>query len=556
MSKTETRLGGRLWALRLPLALLGPPLIIFWASSVELVRRNAEYFEGMLVAWPLLLGGAVYLLIGVSLYFFKPRSNIFEGALYAYLISGALWIVYIAALPLAGIAAVLSFAAAAVIGGALFVSRHSEKDLITSVLAVFTVAFFVSTALQLFEIQRRALGADVVERGGFERETEPIATTPARNLPDIYHIVFDEFQTEMFEAVLNAHLKERLGGVIWFPDSSTPYGRTEMALASVFSGTPYDYREAPLNYISRAFSSGDSLIPRLKSLGYETIGFLHQIYPRGGASPFDHSYFHKNFAKASVMAQRKLFVSVWLYAHLPDLLSRRLLPQHHVEQLTSRTLLPDDAPVVSLQSFRQFIAWESDTTRRGGRYIFIHLILPHFPNVLGADCSYRPGLRTTLEDQTTCTTLEIAELLDLLEDRDKFENALILMHGDHGKGVLYENGTLRAATDKFYGRDWSWGRSRPLSLLKPVGASRSSDFSSDHRPMDLLDIFPTILASVGSSPDDALVGNSLVAEPVSKRQRHYHFYDKDRVTIVDGTIKRYEILPHDIRYDTEISVPK
>jgi hypothetical protein len=50
-----------------------------------------------------------------------------------------------------------------------------------------------------------------------------------------------------------------------------------------------------------------------------------------------------------------------------------------------------------------------------------------------------------------------------------------------------------------------------------------------------------------------LAGSSLLADPVPGRPRHYHFYDKDRTRVVDGTLKRYTILRSgEIAFDTEI----
>jgi hypothetical protein len=356
---------------------------------------------------------------------------------------------------------------------------------------------------------------------------------------------------------LDADLKDKLRGVTWFPDSTTPFGRTEMALASLFSGVPYAYREPPLKYISKAFISKQSMLMQLKSVGYETISFLHQVYPRGSQSPFDQSYFHKDIESSIPATERRaLFKSLWLYAFLPKFFTRHVLPEHHFQQLASQTLLPDDAPFLSLMSFRRFLEWEGATDRKGGRYIFIHLILPHFPNVLAADCSYQPGLKTNIVDQTSCTVHALVEFLDFLEDKGRFNDSLILMHADHGSRYLFDDGKLQNANDGFYGPGWSWARSRPLVLIKPAGVDRKQGFVIDERAMDLFDLFPTVFENLGKSPGVPLVGSSLLAEPAARKQRFYHFYDKDHARIVDGAITRFKIVDHAIVFDTEVSVPK
>jgi hypothetical protein len=327
-----------------------------------------------------------------------------------------------------------------------------------------------------------------------------------------------------------------------------------MALASVFAGVPYDYREPPAEYIRNAFASEQSMLTQLKLLGYETIGFLHQVYPRGSQSRFDHAYFHKELKRtAGSPEQRALFASLWLHAYLPEFVTQRVLPEHHLEQLASQALLPDDSRFVSLLSFRRLLEWEGKAARKGARYIFVHLILPHFPNVLAADCSYQPGRGTSVVEQTSCAARQIAEFLEFLEGHGRFEDALILVHADHGSRYLYEGGQLRRAQGGIYELDRSWARSRPLVLVKPAGIDRTRGFLVDERATDLLDLFPTVFANLGKSPPVRLAGSSLLADPVPGRPRHYHFYDKDRTRVVDGTLKRYTILRSgEIAFDTEI----
>jgi hypothetical protein len=336
-------------------------------------------------------------------------SSILKGAFYAYLLSGPLWIVYSALVELIGRGAFLGFIAAAVIGGAYVARARKVAEPLVTALSVFALAIMAMAVFDALPLRHADAVVDDTARRGFEPQARVAGGSPDAGLPDIYHIVFDEFQTDMFGAVLDENVKNELRGVTWFPNASTPFGRTEMALASLFSGAPYDYREPPLDYIKDAFTSEQSLLTRLESLGYETIGLLHVVYPRNAPSPFEVTYFHKDFAKsATADEQRDLFVSLWLYAYLPESLTRHLLPEHHFDQLTSQTLLPNDAPFISLLSFRRFLEWESETTRQGGRYIFVHLILPHFPNVLAADCSYRPGRkpRSSIRHPAPCAKSE------------------------------------------------------------------------------------------------------------------------------------------------------
>ena len=113
------------------------------------------------------------------------------------------------------------------------------------------------------------------------------------SLPDIYHIVFDEFQTDYFKIILDSQLKESLAGSTWFPNAFTPSGRTDMALPAVLSGVPYSYDQLLYDYIDDGFGSEQSLHHRLKQFGYSRTGFLHKIYPHGGVSRFDETFMHQ-----------------------------------------------------------------------------------------------------------------------------------------------------------------------------------------------------------------------------------------------------------------------
>lgn len=86
----------------------------------------------------------------------------------------------------------------------------------------------------------------------------------------------------------------------------------------------------------------------------------------------------------------------------------------------------------------------------GGQAIFAHLLLPHFPFVVGEDCRYLPWsawegryLHSTIQsrrngysDQIRCTERQLASMLDAISRSRAAANAVVIIHGDHGSRIV------------------------------------------------------------------------------------------------------------------------
>ncbi len=147
---------------------------------------------------------------------------------------------------------------------------------------------------------------------------------------------------------------------------------------------------------------------------------------------------------------------------------------------------------------------EEERLPASGRYSFTHLLMPHPPYVLRPDCSYEPsGAKTDMLAQTQCTMELLFDFLGVLQTLGRFEDSLILVHGDHGGHYRMRDGKLI---------DYRSRSLRSLLLVKPVGRGQEDRFEVSPRKSSLLDIAPTILDCVGidvSREFDAFEGNSL-----------------------------------------------
>jgi hypothetical protein len=74
--------------------------------------------------------------------------------------------------------------------------------------------------------------------------------------------------------------------------------------------------------------------------------------------------------------------------------------------------------------------------------IFAHILLPHGPQALDAECRPEPTpdliasdevqLFSRYFEQIACTRLKVAAILDVLKERKALDRAVIIIHGDHG----------------------------------------------------------------------------------------------------------------------------
>ena len=547
--------------LKLLLALLAPAFAIFILPTFELLRRNTEYFNGNVshgtcIYWM----AALYFAVGCLSVFWAKRKPSGRGALYAYLLTAPLWMAYTSLFAESQKSAFYLFIPLAIAIGIYCARKYPKQESWVGAFAIYGSVLTLITFSQLFTLQQTAAAVRA-------EHTEAVTATAMRSapevsapnkLPDIYHIILDEFQSDLFAEILDDKIRNDLSGMTWFPNASTPFGRTEMAISTLFTGIPYDYREPPAEYIRKGFHANSSMPGKLKSLGYKTIGYLHTNYPGDSTPSFDTYYFHRNLGKALDGAKaRELLNSLWWFAHFPTAIAKHFMPGQQGEQLDNQALLPDDAPYISLQSFRIFMDRERQREDKGGHYYFIHLIIPHFPKVLGADCSYENGKETKILDQSHCAVKLMGEFIQMLKDSGNFDNSLLLIHGDHGNQYIKVNGEMKKAPDSYFGPIYSRTRSRPLVLVKAPGVSASQPLQAKDWNVDLLDLYPSVMDALGQDYQ-RLNGASLFKEPYRERPRIYHFYDKDKSgknRIVDGTIKRYRVEKDKVVLDNEITVP-
>lgn len=384
----------------------------------------------------------------------------------------------------------------------------------------------------------------------------PVEFTPSgKKMPNVYHIVLDEYQTDLFESTLTEKVTSKLAGFIFFPENTTPFGRTRMALAATFLGRPYDYKQPQVEYQMAGYNSEESFLHWLVKAGYETYALVHPIYGYK-QSLFHHRVAHQDYAEiAYALDNSALFYSLWLYAYFPDRIARLFVPNEDLDQLKKQNLMPDAAPILSYASFQKFLA-EEETLSDFNRYVFMHLLIPHFPDVMRPDGTFGKPLKngdiplTSDLDQAKCATQMILDLVKRLESLGRYDSSLLVIHGDHGRSSQPGN------TDKgIYGLEWSRGRSRALLLVKPPRHKTiGGGFTVSTAETSLYQIAPTILDALDIQANISFPEKSLLdpALPLVQKTRYYHFYEKTawhgwtdrmvRYVITDKQISRDKVI--------------
>ena len=491
----------------LALSLLPTPLLVFVSSSSAIYLKNQSLLQYQyLVLTPFAKFAFVTLLVGIALAVLSKYRRLFLYGLWVYYLAGPVFLLFgffrplQAKLPgldvlyqtMAGLAfwpALLVVATIALERGL----RTQSRATMTRAFAVFGLALFVYEAGSLlYHVLLRARpAANVLE--GRQRAGK------GNSLPNVYHLIFDAYQTDLFDHTLSPGAKESLGGFSYFPNTTAISAYTPMSLASTFSGRQYFYDQARGDYMTQAFSSEKSLLYWLKSQKYEIVGYGTNPWRRRDHF-FDRMVTHGDAARDDLLAlNTEAFRDLWLFSNIPLPLKPAVmrttlfaqLNEQDLKLLEDGRLLPYSAPVTSYIGFRQMMA-DEESLSPTGRYTLVHVVIPHHPHKLGADCTYTLGsTRTGVIEQSECALKMVLEFIEHLENLGRFDDSLILIHGDHGGPYRTKNGELVTGA-----------RSRSLSavlLIKPMGQARTGGLRVLDSELSLMDVPSVVIGSVAEA---------------------------------------------------------
>jgi hypothetical protein len=337
--------------------------------------------------------------------------------------------------------------------------------------------------------------------------------------PNIYHVLLDGYQSDVFGLTMDEELISELAGFRFFKNNTTLFGKTRTSIPVVFSGQTWRLGTSLKDFTHAAFNSKYSLLGVVSDSGYKTSAYLHQELD---FSPnlFEEVHLHHEFSTERPWAD-KAFLWVWLYTYSPRFISAYFLGSKITGQIQTKTLSPDNYPINSLDVFRYFLANEQHEAATG-RYIFLHLILPHPPYMLDDDCSINNNGRA--KAQFICANKLIVQLVRELKRLDRFYDSMIIFHADHGDDLVIRGEDLHSIDADRLDTTYNRLRSKALLLVKPFGDHGEHELLIDDTRTTLMDILPTIAEGLGRAKPGRYEGFSLSDQDRDPGPRYYYYH--------------------------------
>ena len=512
------------------LSLLGPAWQVLATSSIPLYLNNQQDLSyDVSVLYGFLGIALAAATLALPLYFFSVRKRGSSIVLWLYYFSGFAFLGAVAIHQWqAGFAHKLIAATGLLMAYVLLqfiANRWWNVRRAAPYFAVFAVGF---VAVDVFDFATRRVELPEELATMAAGQTRALAAD-SEHLPNFYHVVFDEYQSDVFDFTLDSDLADSLGGFVFFDNAVTMFGRTLMSLATLFSGRPYDFQSSQHEFQRSAFTGRQSMLRQLLNKGYVTEAYLHAGLFTFDV-PFHHVRYHRSPTGYGGVDSSDVFRDLWIYANFPAFLASHLIEDDRFANFEAQNVLPSAAPIKSLHAFDYLLRRESKQPGTG-RYVFAHLILPHLPNVLDSDCRYSlDGAKTRAAQQAGCANKLMVELVATLERLGRLRDSLVVIQSDHGSRYGLHDGRLRPLKGlKDYGNAWNTARSRSLLLFKLPGRDRIGSLLRSPAPASLLDVFPTVGDALGLDIGEAEGVNLFDGEEVaaiSGRRRWYYFFEK------------------------------
>jgi len=388
---------------------------------------------------------------------------------------------------------------------------------------------------------------------------------------NVYHLVFDAYQAEAFEYLLDED--PGIGQPFThYPEFRTSSGKTWSSVPEMLWSRYYDPQQPLREFRLGVFQSG------LFELMFNSGVKLH-LYPH-------YLYYCFDFAttcrpnltvREEVLGRppgERTTVDLWFLKLLPAA-AKRLLIEDSDELAQGGVAVSDwdygfsitdsvlgrsasagesENPFFSIVQFREFLE-EEEFRPDGGQYTYLHAILPHGPSVVDADCEYTDRSDEEVSgylDQARCAHHLVRELMTRLEALDRLDSSLIIVQGDHGyfwhpkdMGELLAYSPVdttdfpRVNVDQVDSSTWRSEvievRSTALMLVKYPG---QSEFHTADEQVHIVDIAPTVL-DFFDIPADGMQGVSIPRLGSLKRDQVYFGHNKIPVGGEPAVMSRY-----------------
>jgi hypothetical protein len=375
---------------------------------------------------------------------------------------------------------------------------------------------------------------DPVSFNKVSKEPSPAVTEASNQLPqrsfrgNVYHIVFDSYQSEAFQYFLDRMPELQQLPFTYYPNFRANSWLTYWSMAVLFSGKLYTPDMSPESWRNTAFQH-QGMMEYLANSGvqiHEYTNFPEHCYAKAADCSLVDDMKKELLGEGQA---RRTTLDMWFLKLIPTALKRELNARFappgitdddvsfsgwdygfSISDAVAPTKLPEGGPYFALEQYKRFLDSESSRPATG-QYVFLHVLLPHYPFELDGDCNYvgrKPdqALQENYLEHVQCTNKLMGLLMQKLTSLGRLDNSLIIFQADHGYywhpadlGVLHQYHPLDVSVPRIEPEQddsTTWPsevietRASALLLVKFPGQSTSS--RSD-KPVQMLDLAPTIL---------------------------------------------------------------
>jgi len=397
-------------------------------------------------------------------------------------------------------------------------------------------------------------------------------------LYNIYHFHIDGMQTDYFLRYINNNpeVRKKLVGFTLFEKNIANYHSTMLSLPSFLTSTTH--LNGRFDKWLKKYDEG--LFRELKQLGYKLI--------HNSNAPHRSKYFDEIIAVPELLKKYNgaehlsivEFTRIWLAKVAPNFLTneslifgkrlgksffQKLNPEHDMD--IALTIEDGTAALSGILLFKDMIT-DIDYYTDANQYVFSLNSILHDGYVSSPECTIEEKPEFPLAKryyrQLECAMMLVEEFIDKLKSLDRYDDSLIIIHGDHGSsfaGQLLENQGSSFVTNMDSADDSPFdssiamhkltvleSKARALLMIKPF--FRRGDMEVSSAPTQLLDIFPTIMGQLGIDNLKDIEGVDIFSKKELKnRQRYFYYMSPSRH---ETQIKNYhKMVP---KYDRESGI--
>ncbi len=267
---------------------------------------------------------------------------------------------------------------------------------------------------------------------------------------NVVHIIADGFQSDIFAEIrstgeLGTRLTTALDGFTFFPEHMGVFPYTHMTIPAILTGQIYR-NDLPIKEHMASTVGGESILSVANDAGYE----IDLVVPEGAlVNIYSNAPYTNMYRVTSQQHVSRTEFEIYNSAKLLDLTLFRLSPHFLKKHIYNEQLwlvqsftVDEDYKGLDFFSHTAFLREFSErisADRPEPVYKLIHLMLSHNPMVTTGQCTYAGRVlrtvRETVMNQATCGLIEVVNLLESMKRLGIYDDATIVLMGDHGAWV-------------------------------------------------------------------------------------------------------------------------